>query len=67
METKEQKKPVITARVSPIEVPMKSKEKRKPKRHIRVAASKLTMETQEEIYHMAPTIRIETHNMAPQI
>ena len=45
----------------------RKKEKRKPGISPRVAPSKVTMLTQEEINYMAPTIPMETHNTATKI
>ena len=61
------KKPGIFPRVEPSEVPMETQGKRKSVRPPRVAPSKVPMVTQEEINHTAPTIPIETHNMATKI
>ena len=52
--------------MTPSEGPIETNEK-KPGRPPRVAPSKIAMVTQEEMNHMAPTIPIETHNMATQI
>ena len=62
-----EKKPGRPPRVESSEEPIETQGKRRPGRPARVVPSKVPVLTKEEINHMAPTITIETHNMATQI